>query len=489
MDFRADRSFYITGNGVPCYIKTRHAAGRGRERGEGEDMEKGMVLFDRRRLIRLIVPLVVEQVLAVTVGMADMVMASGAGEAAVSGISLVNTICVLLIVVFSSLASGGSVVTAQYLGSGDKDTACHAAEQLVMICGITALAIGAFSFLGNRTILRLVYGSVEADVMDFAVTYFFITSLSFPFLGIYNACAALFRVMGNSNISMVASFIMNLLNIVGNAVFVYVFDMGVAGVALSTLISRFLAGAILLGLIHRPAYEVHCTKWLRVGWDVPILKKIFSIGVPQALENSMFQIGKLLTQSMIAGFGTASIAANACAMTVEQLAYMPGSAMGLAMTTVIGQCVGADAYPQARKYTKKLILTAYMFLWILNIVILLVAPLIAGYYNLSSEAYGMAVTVIRYHSVCCMLVWPLAFTLPNAMRSAGDAKFTMSVGVSSMWIGRIAMAYLIGVHFGVGLLGVWIAQTLDWVIRSVFYVVRFHGHKWEEKSLVRSPAA
>ena len=189
---------------------------------------------------------------------------------------------------------------------------------------------------------------------------------------------------------------------------------------------------------------------------------------------------------MIAGFGTASIAANACAMTVEQLAYMPGSAMGLAMTTVVGQCVGANAYPQARKYTKKLILTAYVFLWILNIVILFVAPLIAGYYNLSAEAYGMAVTVIRYHSVCCMMIWPLAFTLPNAMRSAGDARFTMSVGVLSMWIGRIAMAYLIGVYLGVGLLGVWIAQTLDWVIRSVFYVVRFHGHKWEEKSLVHA---
>lgn len=190
-------------------------------------MENTNVLFDRKRLVRLIVPLIVEQVLAVTVGMADMVMVSGVGETAVSGISLVNTICVLLIVIFTSMASGGSVVGAQFLGSGDKKTACHAAEKLVMICGLIALVICGISFFGNRWILRVVYGSVEEQVMAYAVEYFFITSLSFPFLGIYNAGAALFRVMGNSNISMVTSIVMNALNIIGNAVFVFGFDMKV----------------------------------------------------------------------------------------------------------------------------------------------------------------------------------------------------------------------------------------------------------------------
>mgnify|MGYP002231883378 CR=1 FL=1 len=224
-------------------------------------MENTNVLFDRKRLVRLIVPLIVEQVLAVTVGMADMVMVSGAGETAVSGISLVNTICVLLIVIFTSMASGGSVVGAQFLGSGDKKTACHAAEQLVMICGLIALVICGISFFGNRWILRVVYGSVEEQVMAYAVEYFFITSLSFPFLGIYNAGAALFRVMGNSNISMVTSIVMNALNIIGNAVFVFGFDMGVAGVALSTLISRAFASIVILVLLHQekirdPLYEM-----------------------------------------------------------------------------------------------------------------------------------------------------------------------------------------------------------------------------------------
>lgn len=281
-------------------------------------MENTNVLFDRKRLVRLIVPLIVEQVLAVTVGMADMVMVSGAGETAVSGISLVNTICVLLIVIFTSMASGGSVVGAQFLGSGDKKTACHAAEQLVMICGLIALVICGISFFGNRWILRVVYGSVEEQVMAYAVEYFFITSLSFPFLGIYNAGAALFRVMGNSNISMVTSIVMNALNIIGNAVFVFGFDMGVAGVALSTLISRAFASVVILVLLHQEKYEIHCTKW---------------------------------------------------------------------------------------------------FL--------------------------------------------------------------------SMWFVRIALAYLIGVSLHVGLLGVWIAQTLDWVVRAGFYIVRYLGHKWENKSVVR----
>ncbi|MDD7739865.1 MAG: MATE family efflux transporter [Lachnospiraceae bacterium] len=444
------------------------------------------VLFDRNRLIRLVVPLMMEQLLSVTVGMVDMIMASGAGEAAVSGISLVNSICVLLIMMFSAMATGGSVVGAQFLGSGDKETACRAADQLMTICLLIALVIFGGSFLGNRHILKMIYGSVESDVMENAVTYFAITSVSFPFLAVYNAGAALFRVMGNSKISMKTSFLMNGINIAGNAILVYGFHMGVSGVAYATLISRITASVVILYLIHQKKYEIHITHYLNFKLDFEMLKKIFSIGIPQALENCMFQIGKLITQSLIASFGTASIAANACAMTVEQLAFMPGSAMGLAMTTVVGQCAGAGDYRQAREYAKKLIGTAYLFLWILNGVILFAAPFVAHAYNLSEASYQMAVQVIRYHSICCMAIWPMAFTLPNTLRAAGDARYTLTVGVTSMWCVRIAMAYFLGSYLNVGLLGVWIAQTLDWVVRAFFYIIRFRGHKWEEKSVVRN---
>ena len=295
-------------------------------------------LFSREKLLKLILPLVVEQLLSVTVGMADMIMVSGTGEAAVSGISLVNTICVLLIMMFSALASGGAVVSAQYLGSKDKESACKSANQLVLICFLASAAIMIFSLLANRWLLNLIYGNVEKDVMDNAVTYFYITAISFPFLAIYNACAGLFRSMNNSKISMLVSTAMNIINIVGNAFLIYGFSLGVAGVGYATLISRAVACVIMLILIRKTKYEIHITSYRKLGWFPQIIRNILHIGVPNALENSMFQIGKLFTQSLISSFGTASIAANACASTVETLADIPAMAIGLGLITVVGQC-------------------------------------------------------------------------------------------------------------------------------------------------------
>lgn len=442
-------------------------------------------LFSGAALLKLILPLVVEQLLAVTVGMADMIMVSGAGEAGVSGISLVNTISNLLIMMFSALATGGAVVAAQYLGSGDKRAACSAGEQLVLICAAFSAVIMVFSLSANRWLLRVIYGKVEAQVMAYAVEYFYITAVSFPFLAVYNACAGLFRSMNNSGISMKVSAVMNALNIIGNAVLVYGLHMGVAGVGYATLISRAAACMMMLVLLHRPAYEIHIAAYRKIRWKPRIIRNILSIGVPGALENSMFQIGKLLTQSLIASFGTAAIAANACASTVEMLADIPAIAIGLGLVTVVGQCVGAGDYAQARFYARKLIGYAYLFLILLNTCIFAGAGMIAGWYHLTVQGNQYAVTLIRYHSVCCMAVWPLAFTIPNMLRAAGDVKYTMAVSIVSMWIFRIALAYGITRWLDIGVLGVWIAMTVDWAVRAVFYVIRFHGHRWEGRALLK----
>ena len=285
---------------------------------------------------------------------------------------------------------------------------------------------------------------------------------------------------------MKVSVIMNVLNISGNAIFIYAFHMEVAGVAYSTLISRVVASVIMLILIRKETYAIHVTSYLKLGWYPQIIKNILSIGVPSALENSMFQIGKLLTQSLISSFGTASIAANACASTVEMLADIPAIAIGLGLVTVVGQCVGAGDYKQARYYSKKLLKTAYIFLILLNIVIFAVAPFISVLYNLTETGDYLAIQLIRYHSICCMLIWPLAFTIPNILRAAGDAKYTLTVNVISMWIFRIGLAYVIGGYMNMGVLGVWIAMTIDWAVRAIFYVIRFCGNKWEGKAVVKN---
>lgn len=448
-----------------------------------ETSKENLTMFDRSMLLKLIIPVAIEQTLSVTVGMADMIMVSGAGEAAVSGISLVNSISILLVMLFAALASGGSVVVAQYLGSGNRDKACRAAEQQVLSCLLIAIALTVLALAGNRAILSLIYGSVEEEVMNNAVIYFAIIAISFPFLAMYNAGAALFRVMNNAHISMIMSAIMNVINITANAVFIFYLHMDIAGVAYATLLSRMVAATVLMLQIRRQRLPVHIDRYFRFHWDSHMMKNILRIGIPQGLENSMFQIGKLLTQSLISSFGTAAIAANACASTVEMLADIPGSAMGIALVTIIGQCAGAGQYGQARQYTRKLLKITYAFMIGLNLILLCMANVIAGWYNLTELGNRYAVQLIIYHSICSMCIWPLAFTISSVLRSAGDARFTMCTSITSMWVFRIGLAYVIGKYMGLGVLGVWIAMTIDWAVRGCCNVIRFKGHEWETKSI------
>lgn len=441
-------------------------------------------MFERKYLIALIVPLIIEQILSVLVGMADTIMVSEAGETAVSGVSLVNTISNLLIYVFSALATGGAIVAAQALGAKNKKLAEIVSNQLILVCFVISTVIAILSIIFNKGILNLIYGSVEKEVMDNAIIYFYITALSFPFLAVYNGATALFRSMGNSKLSMYVSTLMNIVNIIGNAIFIYGYDMGVAGVGISTLISRIVACVIVLVVLRNEKYELHIDRRLRLGYDTSVIKKILRIGLPSGVDNGMFQIGKLFTQSLISSFGTASIAANATASTVELLATIPASAMGLALTTVVGQCVGAGENDSIKIYSKKMMKWAYMMLWGLNIVIIIIAPVIASWYNLTTEGNRMAIELIIYHSICCMMIWPLAFTLPSVLRAAGDVKFVMVSSVASMWIFRIALSYVIGKYMGVGVLGVWIAMTIDWAVRSMLNLWRYKSGKWMKGAVV-----
>lgn len=448
------------------------------------------ILFDRKKLLKLIIPVVIEQSLSVTVGMADSIMVSAAGEEAISGIGLVNQINVLLVMLFAALASGGSVVVAQFLGNNDKKKACIGAEQQLLACLVSSIALMVFALSCNKWILKMVFGSVSEGVMNNAITYFGIIALSFPFLAVYNAGAALFRVMNNAHISMILSLIMNAINIVLNYILIYQFHMGVSGVAYATLISRIAVAIVLVVKIRDQKLPVHVDKYYRLKFNGAMMKNVLRIGIPQALENSMFQVGKLCTQHLISTFGTAAIAANTTAATIELLADIPGSAMGMALVTIVGQCAGAGQYSQARTYTKKLLKYTYGFLIALNLVIIAISGLIPTWYNLSEEGTHYAIQLIAYHSCCCMAIWPLAFSIASVLRSAGDARYTMTVSICSMWIFRIGCAYLIGgnIHgFGLnlGVLGVWIAMTIDWAVRACFNIARFSGHKWETKSVTR----
>lgn len=441
-------------------------------------------MFTKKQLYKLIIPLIIEQILAVTVGMADIMMVSRAGEAAISGVSIVDTLNVLLITIFSALATGGAVVAAQYLGHKDNEKARKSGEQLLIVTTSIAVVMTVIALLGNYIILKLIYGDIDADIMSNARTYFFITALSFPFLAMYNSCAALFRAMGNSKISMSISWIMNIINLVGNAYLIFVMDMGVIGVAIPTLVSRAVAAILILFLIRNQKNPIYIRKIHKIRFNWTIVKRILNIGVPNGLENSMFQIGKILVQGLITSFGAVAISANAVGNTIAGFETIPGSAISLAMITVVGQCVGANDYKQAKKYAFKLLRMAFVLMILLNIGVIIFADKIIGIYDLSPATMEVAKQLVLYHSICCMIIWPISFTLPSALRAANDVKFTMITSILSMWFCRIVLSYVLGRYMGLGVLGVWIAMSADWLVRSIIFMTRFVRGKWRKHAFV-----
>lgn len=444
------------------------------------------MLFTRKQLLQLILPLIAEQFLAVSVGLVDVMMVSrAAGEAGIAGVSLVDTLNVLLITLFSSLATGGAVVSSQYLGKKEPDNASKAGEQLIITTLFFALIIMAAALIGNENILRMIYGKQEPDIMRSAAIYFFITAFSFPFLAVYNSCAALFRAMGNSKISMIVSIIMNLINIAGIIIMVFLLHMGVEGVALPTLVARAASAIIIFVLIRKKKNAIHVNNILHAGINFSMIKRILNIGVPNGLENSIFQIGKILVQGIITGLGGVALAANAVAGTIAGFALIPGSAMGLAMITVVGRCVGAGDLLQAKKYTVKLMKFCYLILGVLNTGILLLRVPIIGLFDLSGPSEKATIALIIYHSICCCIIWPASFVLPNALRAANDVKTTMSISILSMWVWRIGFSYFLVRSLHMGVMGVWVAMTIDWLFRGICFTLRFAKGGWSKHAYLK----
>ena len=444
-----------------------------------KQIDRSAYLFDNKALRALIIPLIIEQLLAILVGMADSIMIASVGEAAVSGVSLVDNIMVLFINAFGALAAGGAVISGQYLGQKSDENACEASNQIVWFITIVAVGIMAIIYCGKWFILHVVFGAIDADVMAHANTYLLIVSASIPFMALYNAGAAIFRAMGNSKVSMQVSIIMNLINIGGNALLIYGFHRGTEGVAIPTLISRVVAAVIITVLLTDQKRQLHISRSFHYRPDWRMIRRILSIGVPNGLENSMFQLGKIMVLSLVSTFGTYAIAANAVSNAVALFQILPGIALNLAITSVIAMCVGAGDYEQAHYYTKKLVGIVYVLIWIMNAVIFLLLPFILKAYHLSDLTAETTKQILYFHSISCMIVWPVAFSLPATLRAAGDAKVTMIISIASMWIFRIVFSYILGRYMGLGVFGVWVAMVIDWCFRAVFMMVRYYGGKWK----------
>jgi putative MATE family efflux protein len=440
--------------------------------------------MSNKDLRKLIFPLILEQLLAVSVGMVDTFMVSTVSEVAVSGVALVDNINRLIIQVMSAFAAGGIVVVSQYIGCEDEERAKKTSAQLESLMMTFSVLMMVICLVFSRRLLKAIFGSVDDNVMDVANTYLMVTAVSYVFLGSYNVGAAVLRCLGDTKTSMKVSLIMNIINIVLNAVFVFGFNMGVFGVALATLIGRMTAGIIMKAIAMSERNSMRITDYRMYLPDGKFIGRILRIGVPSGIENGMFQIGKLMVVSMVATLGTNAIAANSISYQIIDFPSIPGTAIGLALVVLVGQDIGADNKTAAIGDTKRLVKMAFVGDWACKITLFAIAPFIVSVFSLSQVASDTAIQILRWFCIASIPVWPLSFTLPNALRGAGDVKFSMIVSVTSMWMCRIVVSYLLIMKFNIGVLGVWIGMFSDWYVRAFFYVSRFLSKKWLEQKAI-----
>ena len=442
-------------------------------------MEQKAEVFSNQQLKEMIVPLFFEQLLIMLVGMADTLVVSYAGEAAVSGVSLVNQFNTIFIYLFTALASGGAVVISQYIGRNQKDAAGTSASQLLLFSTGFSMIVAGIVLAGNEWILRLMFGKVEESVMEACVTYLRISAYSYPALAIYNAGAAVYRSLGRTDVTMYLSVASNIINVIGNLIGIFVLHAGVAGVAYPSLIARIFSAIVITALCFRRKNGVfYRGKWI-FRWDSAAMRQILNIAVPNGLENGVFQLVKVALSSIVALFGTYQIAANGVAQSIWSLAALAGVAMGPVFITVIGQCMGNGDTDAADHYFKRLTRITLLISSAWNLLIFLLTPFFMKFYALQPETKRLVIWLVLIHNVFNAAAYPFSGALSNGLRAAGDVKFTMYVSVISTIAVRLLLSWLLGIVLKMGVIGIAIAMVCDWSIRAVIFFWRQKSEKWK----------
>ena len=441
-------------------------------------------LFSNKDLRKLLIPLMVEQLLNSMMGMVDSVMVSNVGDAAISAVSLVDSINVLVIQLLTALATGGTIVCSQYLGRKDKEGSNRAARQVLLATSAISILMTVFCLVFCHPLLRLVFGQVEADVMEASVTYFYVTALSFPFIALFDVGGVFFRAEGNSRYPMTISVISNLMNIAGNALLIFVFHWGVFGAALSTLVSRIFCAVVIMYSLRKPKQIIVISQYHKIRPDFHLIKKVLAVGIPSGIENGMFQFGKLAIQSSVSTLGTTAIAAQAITTILENLNGIAAIGIGIGLTTIVGQCMGAGRKDEAVYYIKKLMIYAEIALILSCLVVYIIARPVTVIAGMEPESADMCIYMIGWITIIKPVVWNGAFIPAYGLRAAGDVKYSMIVSALSMWFCRVALCRVLIQYFGFGPIAVWIGMFVDWTIRSILFIHRFRGDKWDKHKVI-----
>lgn len=442
-------------------------------------------MFSNKMIRALLVPIILEQLLNSIMGTADTMMVSNVGSAAISAVSLVDSINILVIQAFSALAAGGAIVCAQYIGQGNKERANESARQVLFIITLISVAVSAFCLIFQKPLLHLIFGAVEADVMRASEIYFFYTALSFPFIAAYDAAASIFRAQENTRDPMLISMVSNVMNIVGNAIMIWGFHMGVAGAALATLISRIFCAVVVLAELRLDRQQIIVVRdYLKIRPDWRMIRRILGIGIPSGVENSMFQLGKLAIQSTVSTLGTTAIAAQAMTNILENLNGIAGIGVGVGLMTIVGQCMGANRKDEAVYYIKKLSVIAEVTIIVSCLLVFILTRPVTMLGGMEKTSADMCWHMVMWITIVKPIMWVSAFVPAYGLRAAGDVKFSMISSCAVMWLCRFCLSVLLIRGLGFGPMGVWIGMFADWTVRAVLFTWRFHSRKWLEHKVI-----
>lgn len=441
-------------------------------------------LFSNKMLKSILVPVILEQLLNSFMGTADTMMVSNVGSAAISAVSLVDSINVLLIQAFSALAAGGTIICAQYMGQRNYERANKSARQVLFIILSISAAVTILCLLFKDPLLHFIFGKVDADVMEASSVYFLFSAASYPFIALYDSGASIFRAQENTKGPLIISVISNVMNIVGNAILIWGFHMGVAGAAIATLVSRIFCAVVVLWQLRKDRQPIVVRDYLKIRPDRKLIGRILGLGIPSGIENSMFQLGKLAIQSTVSTLGTTAIAAQAMTNNLEMLNGTAAMGVGIGLMTIVGECIGAGREDEAVYYVKKLSCVAEMIIIGCCLLVFALTKPITILGGMEPESARMCFQMMAWITVVKPLVWVVSFIPAYGMRAAGDVRFSMITSCVSMWVFRFCLCVFLIRVIGMGPLAVWFGMFTDWTIRGIVFIWRFHSRKWLKHKVV-----
>lgn len=449
-------------------------------------IDKNNLLFSNKALIALLIPIVIEQLLNSFMGMIDTMMVSNVGSEALSGVSLVDSVNNLIVQLFSAMATGAAIICSHYIGMKDEKGANKASRQVVLSVTVIALVITVLGLAFKRPLLGAIFGKVDDGVMNNALKYFLFTALSYPFLALFSAGSAIFRSCGNSKYPMIVSVISNVINIIGNYILIFVFDMGVSGAAISTLVSRIICMVAVFAALAKPKQEIVVSNYASIRPEWGLIKSILAIGIPSGIENSMFQFGKLAIQSTVSTMGTAAIAAQAMTNILENVNGIFGIGVGMCLMTVVGQCMGAGRKDEAKYYIVKLCGIAEVGIIVSCLLVYAFTKPVTMLAGMESESAALCMEMVAAITIAKPLVWVGSFVPAYGLRAAGDVKFSMTTSIITMWGCRVALCIFLVKAFGMGPMAVWYGMFADWTLRSIIFISRYLSGAWMKKEVIKA---